>query len=307
MGQDRLFAIRDPFGFRPLVLGKKEQAVIAASESCALDLIDATFLRDVKPGEVVEIFSDGRMNSYFPIKGKSESYCSFEPIYFTRPDSRVGDTWVYELRKKMGAVLAKESDVPADVVIAIPDSGGPMALGYAQQAGLPCEAGLVRNHYVGRTFIEPSQSIRDFGVKLKLNAIPSIISGKRVVVVDDSLVRGTTSVKIMRMLRKAGAKEIHFRLGCPPITHSCFYGVDTPNRENLLAAQMNVDGIRNLIGVDTLAFLSLEGLKEALGPTANRHCFGCFTGNYPEDVCTVIPRSPTDATQGPGLKSGFKK
>ncbi|MGE0171603.1 MAG: amidophosphoribosyltransferase [Oligoflexales bacterium] len=304
MGQNKLFAIRDPYGFRPLVLGRKGKATVVASESCALDLIDATFVREIKPGEVVEIHESGETISYFPIASKPKSYCSFEPIYFSRPDSRIDETSVYDVRKNIGRVLAKESHVPSDIVIPLPDSGVPMAVGYAAEAGIPFEVGLMRNHYVGRTFIEPSQSIRDFGVRLKHNAIPSVVEGKRIVVVDDSLVRGTTSVKIMRMLRKAGAKEIHLRLGCPPIRYSCYYGVDTPDREQLLAAQKNVHEIRDLVGVDSIAFLSLSGLKEALGPKANDHCYACFTGKYPEDVYSDIKPQRTDKGEGPGLRSG---
>lgn len=304
--KDRLFALRDPFGFRPLVLGRRGSAVVVASETCALELIDAEFEREIAPGEIVEIFNDGFIRSYFPVQSPRKAFCSFEPIYFARPDSQIFGEEIYSLRKRMGQCLARESHVDADVVIAVPDSGVPMALGYAAEVKLPMELGLVRNHYVGRTFIEPSQQIRDFGVKLKLNPVGSTLRGKRVIVVDDSLVRGTTSVKILRMLRKAGAKEIHMRLGSPPITHSCYFGVDTPERGQLLAAQQNIEEIRSFIGADTLAFLSHQGLREALGTeNAGNYCYGCFSGDYPEDTGQLIAPQPTDRAGGPGLKAGF--
>jgi amidophosphoribosyltransferase len=304
--KDRMFALRDPFGFRPLVLGQRGSCVVVASETCALELIDAEFEREIAPGEIVEIFQDGFIRSYFPYQSPRKAFCSFEPIYFARPDSKIFGEEIYNLRKKIGATLARESHVEADVVIAVPDSGVPMALGYAAAVGLPMELGLVRNHYVGRTFIEPSQSIRDFGVKLKLNPVGSSLRDKRVVVVDDSLVRGTTSVKILRMLRKAGAKEIHMRLGSPPITHSCYFGVDTPERGQLLAAQQTVEEIRDFIGADTLAFLSLNGLREALGKeNCNNYCYGCFSGDYPEDTGRAIEAQRTDTLGGPGLRAGF--
>ncbi len=304
--KDKLYALRDPFGFRPLVYGKRGSAVVVASESCALELLDATFEREVKPGEIIEISEDGSVTSHHPFPNARKGFCSFEPVYFARPDSKVFDEEIYTLRKRMGAILARETPIDADVVIAVPDSGLPMALGYAKAANIPLETGLVRNPYVGRTFIEPSQSIRDFGVKLKLSPVKATLEGKRVVVVDDSLVRGTTSMKIIRMLRKAGAKEVHLRLGSPPITHSCYFGVDTPERSKLMAATSTAEEIRNFIGADTLGFLSLSGLKEALGENnAGNYCYGCFTGDYPEDTCRTIPEQPTDKFGGPGLKAGF--
>ncbi|MBC7661752.1 MAG: amidophosphoribosyltransferase [Chitinophagaceae bacterium] len=304
--KDRLYALRDPFGFRPLVFGRRGSAVVVASESCALELLDADFDREILPGEIIEIFPDGLVKSHHPFPNARKGFCSFEPVYFARPDSQVFGEEIYNLRKRMGQVLARETAVDADVVIAVPDSGFPMALGYANEAGIPMEIGLVRNPYVGRTFIEPSQSIRDFGVKLKLSPVRSTLYGKRVIVVDDSLVRGTTSLKILRMLRKAGAKEIHMRLGSPPITHSCYFGVDTPERDQLMAATNTAEEIREFIGADTLGFLSLEGLREALGEqNANNYCYGCFTGNYPEDPCRTITPQATDAMGGPGLKAGF--
>jgi amidophosphoribosyltransferase len=304
MSEDALIAVRDPFGFRPLVLGKRHDAFIVASETCALDLIDAEFIREVQPGEVIQITKDG-MKSFYPVAKKNTAFCSFEPIYFARPDSQIFGEVIYTMRKKMGTILAKEAPaLGADVVIAVPDSGVPMAMGYAEQAKIPLELGLVRNHYVGRTFIQPAQEIRDFAVKLKLNPVTSVLNGKSVVVVDDSVVRGTTSAKIIRLIRQAGAREIHLRIGSPPITHSCFYGVDTPRRENLLAAQKNVDAIREFLGCDSIGYLSTEGLREALGDGGqNKFCTACFTGKYPEKICAEITPQPTDK-QGTGLRSG---
>ncbi len=300
---DRLFALRDPFGFRPLVIGRRGTAWIVASETCALDLLDAKFEREVAPGELIEFVGD-KMQASFPTEQHKGGFCSFEPIYFARPDSRIFGQEMYAVRKRIGAELAKEAHVSADVVIAVPDSGTPMAMGYAEECQLPLETGLVRNHYVGRTFIEPTQAIRDFGVKLKLNPVHSVLKDKRVIVIDDSIVRGTTSAKIIRILRNAGAKEIHMRIGSPPITHSCFFGVDTPERGKLLAAQKNVEQMRTFIGSDSLAFLSLGALQRALGDNAaGKYCFGCFSGKYPEDVCTEIPVQPTDK-EGPGLRAG---
>lgn len=299
---NELYAIRDPHGFRPLVLGKRGSAYVVASETCAFDLIDATFIREVEPGEVVCMSSQG-LTSTFPIKSTKKAFCSFEPIYFARPDSHMFGSEMYEIRKRIGAVLAKEAAVAADIVLAVPDSGVPMALGYAAESRLPVEIGLVRNHYVGRTFIEPTQAIRDFGVKLKLNPIISVLKDKRVVVVDDSIVRGTTSAKIIRMLRKAGAKEVHLRIGSPPVTHSCFYGIDTPKRADLLAANMDVQKMRDFFGCDSLGFLSLDGLRQALGENANQYCTACFDGKYSEDIFRTIPSSPTDRS-GPGLFAG---
>lgn len=304
MTDDALYAARDPHGFRPLILGKKEGAYVVCSETCALDLIGAEFVRAVEPGEVLEVKKNG-MNSLHPMQKKENRFCSFEPIYFARPDSMMGNAHMYQLRKTMGVELAKESGVPADIVIAVPDSGVPMALGYAEESGIPSELGFVRNHYIGRTFIEPSQSIRDFGVKLKLNPVRSLIKDRRIIVVDDSIVRGTTSRKIIRMLRECDAKEIHVRIGSPPITHSCYYGVDTPEREGLIAAQKNVKEICKLLEADTLAYLSIDGLKNALsaaGDDSNNFCFGCFNGKYVEDICQDVTVQPTD-NGGPGLKS----
>lgn len=290
----KLYGIRDPFGFRPLVLGQKGKAFVLASETCALDLISAQYIREVKPGELLTITHDDYHSQALPQK-TTPQYCSFEPIYFSRPDSILGNKTVYDYRKKMGHALARENPVEADLVIAIPDSGVPAALGYSEESQLPLELGLVRNHYVGRTFIEPSQQIRDFGVKLKLNPISSVLTGKRIVVIDDSLVRGTTSTKIIRMLRNAGAKEIHLRISSPPITHSCYYGVSTPNRKNLLAAQKKIWEIKEDLGANSLEFLSLEGLKKLLEDhSETKYCHACFNGLYPEKIFCKIPKAPAD-------------
>ncbi len=303
--QDRLYAVRDPHGFRPLVLGRRHNAYILASETCALDLIDAEFVREIAPGEVVEI-TPTSLKSHFPLPKRPHAYCSFEPIYFARPDSRVFGDVMYHLRKRMGTILAREAPAPgADVVIAVPDSGVPMAMGFAEEIKLPLELGLVRNHYVGRTFIQPAQEIRDFAVRLKLNPVASVIKGRSVVVVDDSIVRGTTSAKIIRMIREAGAREIHLRIGSPPITHSCFYGVDTPSRTKLLAAQKDVESIRAFLGCDSIGYLSTEGLTTALNDQgAGRFCTACFTGNYVENIHADVPPQPTDG-HGPGLRAGI--
>jgi amidophosphoribosyltransferase len=303
--KDRMYAVRDPFGFRPLCFGKKEDTWIVASETCALDLLDVAHQQEVLPGQVVEFTKDSLKTHSLTTPKPKQAFCSFEPIYFSRPDSRMGEKDIYQLRKRMGEVLAEEYPTEADFVFAIPDSGVPMALGYSQASGIPLELGLIRNHYIGRTFIEPSQAIRDFGVKLKLNSVASVLRGKRVIVVDDSIVRGTTSVKIVRMLRDSGAKEIHFRVGSPPIAFSCFYGVSTPNREKLLAAQKNIGEIRQMLGADSIAYLSLKGLKKALGEESETsHCFACFSGNYPEEIFHPITPQPTDRS-GPGFSSGL--
>jgi amidophosphoribosyltransferase len=282
---DALFGVRDPLGVRPLVLGELEGSMILASETCALDIMGARFVRDVEPGEVVIIDQSG-VQSLTPFRVAPRRFCIFEYVYFSRPDSSVEGLNVYEVRKRIGAELAREAPVPADLVVPVPDSGVPAANGYAQAAGLPFELGLIRNHYVGRTFIEPSDRIRHLGVKLKHNANQATVTGKRVVLVDDSIVRGTTSTKIVAMIRNAGAREVHMRIASPPTTHSCFYGVDTPERGQLLAAQHDLDAMARIIGVDSLAFLSLEGLYCAVGgrgrhPGRPQYCDACFSGDYP--------------------------
>jgi amidophosphoribosyltransferase len=282
---DALYGVRDPLGVRPLVLGELDGAPILASETCALDIMGARFVRDVAPGEVVTASADG-IESIAPFPRPQKRFCIFEYVYFARPDSTVEGQSVYEARKRIGAELAKEHPAPADVVIPVPDSGVPAAIGYAQAAGLPFELGLIRNHYVGRTFIEPSDRIRHLGVKLKHNANRATVAGRRVVLVDDSIVRGTTSTKIVAMVRQAGATEVHMRVASPPTIHSCFYGVDTPDRAELLAAQNNLEAMARIIGVDSLGFLSLGGLYRAVGglrrdPLQPHYCDACFSGDYP--------------------------
>jgi amidophosphoribosyltransferase len=282
---DALYGVRDPLGVRPLVLGELDGAPVFASETCALDIMGARFVRDVAPGEVVTATAAG-IESTTPFPLPTKRFCIFEYVYFARPDSAVEGQSVYEARKRIGAELALEQPAPADVVIPVPDSGVPAAIGYAQAAGLPFELGLIRNHYVGRTFIEPSDRIRHLGVKLKHNANRATVEGKRVVLVDDSIVRGTTSTKIVAMVRQAGAAEVHMRVASPPTTHSCFYGVDTPDRAELLAAQNNLDAMARIIGVDSLGFLSLDGLYRAVGglrrdPVQPHYCDACFSGDYP--------------------------
>jgi len=278
--EDTLIAARDPYGFRPLSLGRLKDAWVVASETCAFDLIEAEYVRDIEPGEIVVIDRNG-MASYKPFKQAPYTPCVFEFIYFARPDSTIFGANVYDVRKKLGARLAVEYPVDADMVIPVPDSGVPAAIGYAQQSGIPFEKGIVRNHYVGRTFIEPKDSIRHFGVKIKLNAIRDIIDGKRVVVVDDSIVRGTTSRKIIKMIRGAGAKEVHMRISSPPTVCPCFYGIDTPRVDELIASSHSVEQINEYITSDTLGYLSVEGLYRAVAEAGGSYCDACFTGKYP--------------------------
>jgi amidophosphoribosyltransferase len=279
----KLIGVRDPFGVRPLVLGKLDGATILASETCALDIIGAQFIRDVAPGEFVVITEKG-IESHFPFKPQPHRFCVFEYIYFARPDSTLEGRNIYEARKDIGRVLAEEAPTDADMVVPVPDSGVPAALGFATRAGIPFELGIIRNHYVGRTFIEPSDRIRHLGVRLKHSPNRAKLKGQRVVLVDDSIVRGTTSRKIVEMVRDAGAKEVHFRVASPPTTHSCFYGVDTPNTAELLAHRMDVEEMRQFIGADSLAFISMNGLYRAMGAGergATRFCDACFSGEYP--------------------------
>jgi amidophosphoribosyltransferase len=288
---DGILGGRDPLGVRPLVLGRLDGAWILASETCALDILGAEFVRDVEPGEVVVADRDG-VRSLRPFADEPRRFCIFEYVYFSRPDSVVEGRGVYEVRKRIGAELARASGVPADVVVPVPDSGVPAAIGYAQEAGIGFELGIIRNHYVGRTFIEPSDSIRNLGVKLKHNANRVTLAGKRVVLVDDSIVRGTTSTKIVGMVRAAGAAEVHMRVASPPTTHSCFYGVDTPERSKLLAARHSVEEMAALIGVDSLAFLSIDGLYRAVGEAQRdgalpQYCDACFTGDYPTRLSDI--------------------
>lgn len=286
--EDRLIGVRDPHGVRPLVLGKLDDSYIMASETCALDIIGAEYVRDVEPGEMVVITREG-IESLTPFATTPSRFCIFEYVYFARPDSYMNDRNVYDVRKKIGAILAQESTCTGDVVVPVPDSGVPAALGYAQESGLPFDLGIIRNHYVGRTFIEPTDQIRHLGVKLKHNANSAELEGKSVILVDDSIVRGTTSHKIVQMVRDAGAKEVHMRIASPPTTHSCFYGVDTPSQDKLLAAQHSVEDMRAYIGADSLAFISIDGLYQAVGGIHRDHampqfCDACFTGDYAIDL-----------------------
>jgi amidophosphoribosyltransferase len=278
--KDRLFAVRDPHGFRPLTLGRLGDSYIVCSETCALDLIDAEWIRDIEPGEVFIAGPDGA-RSLHPFPPGPSAHCIFEHVYFARPDSYVFGRSVNEVRTEFGRVLARERPAEADVVVPIPDSGVCAATGFAEASGLPQQMGLIRNHYVGRTFIEPHQAIRHFGVRVKLNPVRSILQGRRVVLVDDSIVRGTTSRKIVKMVRAAGASEVHMRISCPPTISPCFYGVDTPRRSELIAATHSVEEIRRYIGADSLGYLSLEGLLSAVGPSRSSYCTSCYTGEYP--------------------------
>jgi len=294
LSNDSLLGVRDPLGVRPLILGKMPGSTeggrvgtgwVLASETCALDIMGAEFVRDVEPGEIV-VINDQGVRSIKPFGRSTERFCVFEYIYFARPDSLMEGLPVYEARKRIGAELARESGVPADVIVPVPDSGVPAAMGYAQESGIPFELGIIRNHYVGRTFIEPTDHIRNLGVKLKHSANRSVLEGKRVILVDDSIVRGTTSKKIVEMVRGAGAAEVHMRISSPPTTHSCFYGIDTPERGKLMAATHGLEEIAALIGVDSLAYISLDGLYRALGkpgrnPAQPHYCDACFTGDYP--------------------------
>jgi amidophosphoribosyltransferase len=280
-----LIACRDPLGIRPLVMGRLGDAYIFASETVALDIVGATYMRTVEPGELV-IVSEQGVRSLRPFAPERPRPCIFEHVYFSRPDSIVDGSSVYSVRKAIGAELARENPVDADYVVPVPDSGVPAAIGYAQESGIPFELGIIRSHYVGRTFIQPGDQVRHLGVKLKHNANSALIAGKKLVLIDDSIVRGTTSLKIVQMLREAGAREVHMRIASPPTRHSCFYGVDTPERKKLLAAQMNVAEMNQYIKADSLAFLSIEGLYRALGEAVRdeaepQYCDACFTGAYP--------------------------
>lgn len=301
--EDRLLAIRDPKGLRPLSLGRLDGGWVVASETCAFDLVGAEFVRDVLPGEIVEISDKGEPRSFFPFPVSTEAPCVFEYIYFARPDSNVYGRNVYRVRKNLGVELAKTNKVKADYVIPVLDSGLPAAMGYSEKSGIPLELGLIRNHYVGRTFIEPKQAIRDFGVKIKLNANPEILNGKSIVVVDDSIVRGTTSKKLVKMLRAAGAKEIHMRISSPPTIDPCYYGIDTPQKADLIGARMSVDEIAKFLGVDSLCYLDREGIYNAVSDASrqkedprelqNKFCDACFTGNYPAGTPSDFAKKQT--------------
>ena len=283
MTENELLAARDPHGFRPLCLGKLDGAYIIASETCVMDLIEAEFIREVEPGELILINENG-LQSFFPFKKVESKYCVFEHIYFARPDSFLFGEHVYTARKEMGRAMAQESPVDADLIVPVPDSGVVSAMGFAEESGIPFEMGLIRNHYVGRTFIEPQSQIRNFGVKLKLNAVKNLISGKRLAIIDDSIVRGTTSRKIVKMLLEAGAKEVHLRISSPPILHSCFYGIDTPNKEELIAHSHSLEETRKYLGADSLQYLSIKKMLEVLQNGKNKFCSACFDGNYPVPI-----------------------
>lgn len=288
MDKNNTYGVRDPWGVRPLVLGKVGDAYVLASETCALDIIGADFVRDIEPGEIVTINKKGVSSRKFP-RLPSSRFCVFEYVYFARPDSAINGKHVYSVRKAIGRELALESAIDADIVVPVPDSGIPAAIGYAAQSGLPFEMGIIRSHYIGRTFIEPTDHVRHLGVKLKHNANMRTIKDKRIVLIDDSIVRGTTSKKIVQMLKEAGAKEVHMRIASPPTTDSCFYGVDTPERSKLMAANYNVQEMQEMIGADSLAFVSIDGLYRAAGETARnnkqpQYCDACFTGEYPISI-----------------------
>ena len=283
MSENELVAARDPQGFRPLCLGKLDGAYIVASESCVMDLVEAEFIREIEPGELILINQFG-VKSFHPFQKASTKQCVFEHIYFSRPDSYLFGRSVYSTRKLMGKALAREKPVEADVVVPVPDSGVISAMGYSEEAKIPFQMGLIRNHYVGRTFIEPQSQIRNFGVKIKLNAVKPVIEGKRVIIIDDSIVRGTTSKKIVRMLREVGAREVHVRISSPPTTHSCFYGIDTPTKGELIASNMDIDQTCEYLGADSLHYISLEKMLEIFGEQKDDFCAACFDGRYPVDV-----------------------
>jgi amidophosphoribosyltransferase len=293
--QDELYAVRDPRGFRPLVLGRLPatetagETWLVASETCAFDLLNAQYVREVEPGEMVRISKSGIESIRFAPE-KLQQHCVFEHVYFARPDSIIFGRSVNESREELGRLLAKEHPADADIVVPVPDSGVPAAVGYALESKIPFRMGLIRNHYIGRTFIEPSQAIRNFGVKLKLNPVRGLIEGKRVVLVDDSIVRGTTSRKIVRMVREAGAKEVHVRISCPPTISPCYYGVDTPTREELIASSNSPEEIRKFLGADSLGYISLPGLRRAVNDTEGKFCTSCYTGVYPTDLVQLEVR-----------------
>ena len=292
MTKTELVAARDPHGFRPLCLGKLDGAYIVASETCVMDLIEAEFIREVEPGELI-LINDQGIQSFFPFKKVETKHCVFEHIYFARPDSFIFGEHVYTARKNMGRAMAQESPADVDLIVPVPDSGVVSAMGFAEESGIPFEMGLIRNHYVGRTFIEPQSQIRHFGVKLKLNPVKEIIAGKRIAIIDDSIVRGTTARKIVKMLRDVGAKEVHLRISAPPILHSCFYGIDTPTKEELIAHTHNLEETRQYLAADSLAYLSLEKMMEVLENGKKKFCSACFDGNYP----VPITDKKTDTSQ----------
>lgn len=305
MINDAIYAMRDPNGFRPLCIGKLGDAFIVASETCALDMVGASYLRDVEPGEVVVIDRNGLRSMKQPEK-KKHAFCIFEYIYFSRPDSNIFTQSVYIARKNLGRMLAREHPADADMVMPIPDSGTVAALGYAEESKLPLEIAFVRNHYIGRTFIQPNQLIRDFKVKVKLNPVKDALRGKRIVIVEDSVVRGTTSRGRVRALREAGAREIHMRVSCPPIISPCFYGIDFPTKKELIASNHSIDQIRDYIGVDSLKFISLEGMLSSMTLPKDEFCTACFTGNYPTTICKPPSKKSLEKTRCAGVVTAKK-
>ena len=310
MTKDLMIGVRDPNGVRPLVIGElKKESKVLASETVALDIVDAKFIREVKPGEIVVLSNKNELKSIFPFEKKEKKFCIFEYIYFSRPDTTHEDQSVYEIRKAIGQELARETGVAADYVCAVPDSGNAAALGYSLYSKIPFELGVIRNHYVGRTFIEPSEKIRHLGVKLKHNANKKYLKNKKIILVDDSIVRGTTSKKIVEMVRNAGAKEVHFRVASPPTIGSCFYGVNTPTKKELIANNKSIEKIRKFIGADSLSFISIEGLYKALGRGKNKqkfnhgYCDACFTGKYPIKLVDQIKNNNINQTFGLSKKS----
>ncbi|MCG2712698.1 MAG: amidophosphoribosyltransferase [Candidatus Omnitrophica bacterium] len=290
MVDDLLIGARDPYGWRPLCLGKLDGAFVLASETCALDLIQAEYVRDIEPGEIIFINKDKIESTKLPKKNK-HAFCIFEYIYFSRPDSNIFGKNAYQARRKLGVELAKEHPVDSDLVTPVPDSGVYASIGYAEESGIPFEMGIIRNHYVGRTFIQPSQFIRDFKVKVKLNPIKDVLKGKRVVVVEDSIVRGTTSKARVKSLREAGAKEIHMRISCPPLRYPCFYGIDFPSKKELIASKHSINWIRDFLGVDSLEYLSLEGMLKSMPLAAEEFCTACFTGKYPTKLSKKLGKN----------------
>ena len=299
MTREGMIACRDPLGIRPLVMGKLSDATVFASETVALDVVGAEFVRQIEPGELVQVDHAGKLSSVRPFIPTRPRPCIFEHVYFSRPDSLADGRSVYEVRKAIGAELAREAPAEADIVIPVPDSGVPAAIGYARQSGLPFELGIVRSHYVGRTFIQPSEGARNADVKRKHNANRAIVEGRRIVLIDDSIVRGTTSMKIVQMMRDAGAAEVHMRIASPPTEQSCFYGVDTPERSKLLAARMDVAAMAEFIQADSLAFVSIDGLYRAVGESGRhakqpQYCDACFTGDYPTRLTDLMERDAHD-------------
>jgi amidophosphoribosyltransferase len=298
---DEMYAVRDPRGFRPLVLGclhapDGNEAWVVASETCAFDLLNVEYVREIEPGEMLRISRAGRESIRF-CPPKPHQFCIFEHVYFSRPDSTIFGRSVNESRERLGRLLAREHPVDADMIVPIPDSGVPAAIGFALESGIPFRMGLIRNHYIGRTFIEPSQAIRNFGVKLKLNPVRNLIAGKRVVLVDDSIVRGTTSRKLVRLVREAGAQEVHMRISCPPTISPCYYGVDTPTREELIASSNSPEEICKYLGADSLGYLSLQGLRQAVNDTQGDFCMSCYTGVYPTDLVQLEVKEGNGSTK----------